>query len=47
MFTKLKWLIQEWFTQKKQIKQLIANQHVLTAQFKYLQQRIDRMEVPR
>ena len=47
MLKKLKWLLAQWFTQKKQIAQLIEHIHVLNARYKYLQERVDRMEVPR
>lgn len=36
-----------WFKQKEQIDILIYNVMALQAQFKYLQQRLDRMETPR
>lgn len=47
MFAKLKWLFKEWFLSKKERE--LMKQHIfhLQTQFKYLQQRLDRMEVPR
>ena len=47
MFAKLRWLISEWFTQKKQIAKLVEHIHILNTRYKYIQERLDRMEVPR
>ena len=47
MFKKLKWLFTEWMLSKKERKVMAQHILALQAQFKYLQQRIDRMEVPR
>lgn len=47
MLKKLRWLVGEWFTQKKQITELVNHIHILNTRYKYLQERLDRMEVPR
>lgn len=47
MFAKIKWFLRQWFTQKHQIEQLTQHVHNLNTRFKYLQQRLDSMEVPR
>ncbi len=47
MLKKLKWLFKEWLTQKKQIALMTEHIHILNTRFKYLQERLDRMEVPR
>lgn len=47
MFSRVKNFISRWLAQADQIEKLTAHVITLQAQFKYLQQRLDRMEVPR